>query len=141
MVEELLVTDSLSNEMIAAGAKLTRLLDSARFTVRASFWFYLPEQNTWRLVFALPETRTIGPKAVYKKIQTVLNKTPNDQLRVALRDITVTEPNDPLIKLLSVLISTGPGISGVRFSKNVINGQLIEDAYIYRIMSERGNRQ
>jgi hypothetical protein len=133
MAQELLVTEPLSKEMIEAGADLTQRLDSARLVVRAAFWFYLPEQQTWRLIFALPEVRTIGPKAVYKKIQAVLNKMPNDQLSVALRDITVTEPNDQLIKLLSAMISTGPGISGIRFSKNVINGHLIDDAYIYRM--------
>lgn len=133
MAKELLVTETLSKEMIEAGADLTQRLDSVRIKVRAAFWFFLPEQKTWRLVFALPEVRTMGPKAAYKKVQSVLNKIPKDQLKIALRDITVTEPSDPLIKLLSVMNSTGPGISDIRFSKNVINGQLIDDAYIYRM--------
>jgi hypothetical protein len=133
MAKELLVTESLSKEMVEAGADLTRRLDLIPFKVRAAFWLFLPEQKTWRLVFAFPEVRTMGPKASYKKVQSALNKIPKDQPKIALRDITVTEPNDPLIKLLNVMISTGPGISEIRFSKNVINGQLIEDAYIYRM--------
>jgi hypothetical protein len=39
-----------------------------------------------------------------------------------------------MITLLRVALRTGPGIGGIRFSSNVINGTLIEDAYIYRLM-------
>jgi len=45
----------------------------------------------------------------------------------------VIEEKAPLYVLLRSAISTGPGLSGIRFSRNVINGQLIEDAYLYRI--------
>jgi len=58
---------------------------------------------------------------------------PNAQARIPLKDIAVIDSNDPLIKLLRVAIKTGGGISGIRFTKNVINGTPIEDAYIYRI--------
>ncbi len=46
MVTEALVKESLSSEMIAAGAELTRRLDEARFVVSASLWLYIAETNT-----------------------------------------------------------------------------------------------
>jgi len=48
-------------------------------------------------------------------------------------DITVVKDNDPLVVLLRKAISTGLGISGVRFTNNSINGTFIDDAYIYRL--------
>ena len=80
---------------------------------------------------ALPEVRVLGPKALYKKLRSVINKLPEPIIET--KDITVLEDNAPLILLLKSAISTGPGISGIRFSRNTINGQYIEDAYIYRI--------
>ncbi|MFN2514070.1 MAG: hypothetical protein ABR568_21985 [Pyrinomonadaceae bacterium] len=78
MATEVVVKHSLSDEMISAGAELTRRLDDARFIVSASLWLFTPETGGWRFVI-------------------------------------------------------GGGISGIRFTNNVINGTPIEDAYIYRI--------
>jgi hypothetical protein len=41
--------------------------------------------------------------------------------------------NDPIVVLLRKAISTGPGIAGVRFTNNSVNGTFIDDAYIYRL--------
>ena len=133
MVAEVVVKESLSSEMISAGAELTRRLDEARFIVSASLWFYIPEINTWRLIIGTPEVRTNGPKKAYKQVQSVVSKMPEDQPKILLKDITVIDSNDPLVALLRIAIRTGDGISGIRFTHNAINGVVIEDAYIYRI--------
>jgi hypothetical protein len=57
---------------------------------------------------------------------------PEDQARIPLKEITVVDSQDPLISLMRTFIRI-EGISGVRFSNNVINGSLIEDAYIFRL--------
>jgi len=133
MVTEMVVKQSLTDEMISAGAELTRRLDDARFIVPASLWFYAPETNGWRFVIGSPEVRTRGPRWAYRQIQTVVSKIPEPKNRIPLKDITVIDSNDPLIKLLKAAIKTGDGISGIRFTQNVINGTPIEDAYIYRM--------
>jgi len=133
MVTEALVKESLSSEMISAGEELTRRLDEARFIVSASLWLYIPEINTWRLMIGSPEVRTQGPKKAYRQVQSVISKMPPDHARIPLKDITVIDSNDPLLTLLRVAIKTGDGTSGIRFSRNVVNGTTIEDSYIYRI--------
>ncbi len=133
MVTEALVKESLSSEMISAAEELTRRLDEARFIVSASLWLYIPEINTWRLMIGSPEVRTQGPKKAYRQVQSVISKMPPDHARIPLKDITVIDSNDPLLTLLRVAIKTGDGTSGIRFSRNVVNGTTIEDAYIYRI--------
>jgi hypothetical protein len=133
MATEVVVKHSLSDEMISAGAELTRRLDASRFIVSASLWLYIPETDGWRFVIGSPEVRTRGPRWAYKQVQSVISKMPEAQAKIPLKDITVIDSNDPLITLLRVAIKTGDGISGIRFSQNVINGTPIEDAYIYRI--------
>jgi len=133
MVKEMVVKESLSSELISAGAELTRQLDDARLLIDACLWFYTTDSNAWRFIIASPEVRAHGPKWMYKKIQTVIFKMPPEQPTIPLKDISVVDDQDPLIALLRVLIRTGDEISNIRFSQIVINGALIEDAYIYRI--------
>jgi hypothetical protein len=133
MAEEAVVKESLSKEMIQAGADLTRRLDDARLRINASLWLYIPDSNLWRLIIASPAVREDGPKKVYQKIQSVLSKMAENELTIPLKDIRVIEDNDSLISLLRTAIRTGDGIFGERFSKNTINGHFIEDAYIYRM--------
>ena len=134
MAEEVVVKEVLTKEMIEAGAELTRLLDQTPLVVSASLWLYIPESNIWRLIIVSPEVKTSGPKKVYQKIQPILSQILEEKPSIGLKDISVVENDDPLIALLRVAIRTGDGISGIRFSKNIINGHFIEDAYIYRMM-------
>jgi hypothetical protein len=133
MVKEMVVKESLSSEMISAGAELTQQLEAARLIIDASLWFYTTDSNAWRFIIASPEVRVNGPKWVYKKIQTIIFRMPPEKSVISLRDITVVDNQDPLISLLRVAVKTGEVVSNIRFSQNVINGVLIEDAYIYRI--------
>ncbi len=134
MVTEVVVKETLSSEMISAGNELIRRLDETGFIVTASLWLYIAEVNAWRFIIASPEVRTEGPKKAYKQVQSVISKMPEDQPKISLKDVSVIDSNDPLVSLLRVAIRTGDGISGIRFSHNVINGTFIEDAYIYRII-------
>ena len=63
-----------------------------------------------------------------------MSKIPEEIPRISLMDISVVEDNDPLIFLLRKAVRTSEGVSGIRFSQNAINGQFIEDAYIYRLL-------
>ncbi len=129
----MVVKESLSTEMISAGSELIRRLDEAGFDVSAAFWFYDQESNVWRFIIASPEVRAHGLKTTYKQVQSVVAAMPEQQPRIPLKDISVVDSNDALVSLMRVAIRTGDGISGIRFSRNIVNGVLIEDAYIYRL--------
>jgi hypothetical protein len=129
MAEAAMVKNTLSDEMIRSGADVIRRLDEVKFIVDAALWFYFTESSQWHLVLASPEVRLSGPKRAYRQVQSALKKLPS----VPLQDIVILDSNDPLIALLKIAIQTGPGIAGVRFSRNTINGIFVEDAYIYRI--------
>ena len=133
MVEEPVVKETLTSEMIKAGAELTRRLDDARMVSSACLWLYLPESGIWRLIIALQEVASDGPKKVYQKLQSILSEMPEDSPSVLLKDISVVEDSNRLVSLLRTAIRTSQPISGVRFSKNTINGHFLDDAYIYRM--------
>lgn len=133
MVTEMVVKESLSEQMILAGAELTRRLDDAGLTISAALWLYDPESNYWRLIIASPEVSSKGLKTIYKEVQKVLRMISEAQSVISLKDVSVVDSGNSLISLLKMAVKTGKGISGIRFSRNMINGTLIEDTYIYRL--------
>jgi hypothetical protein len=133
MAQDILVGDQLTEDMITVGEHVVSALDKLNVLVIGAFWLLLPDQHVWRLVIASPEVRTLGPKAFYRKVSAALKRIPQSVQAISTNDITVLEDNNPLVKLLKVLIKTGPTISKIRMSRNVVNGQLIEDALLYRM--------
>jgi hypothetical protein len=129
-----MVDSTLTKEMIESGKALIMKLDDSKVQPDAAFWFYFPDIQEWKLVFAEIKVGEQGPKQVYRKIQTIISKFSDELGELSLNHITLTKPDAPIVKLLRVAIRTGAGISGIRFKNNVINGTVIEDAYIYRLL-------
>ena len=126
-----MVKEQLTETMIRSGADLTEKLDSTGLPVVAAMWFFVPEINEWRLFFASPEVSAQGPRSVYKKIQEAVEALGGDAA-IPLSMIGVLDAEAELVQLIKAAFRTGPGISPIRFSKNVINGHFIDDALIYR---------
>lgn len=127
-----MVRTTLVKEWIDAGKQLTEALDQANFEVVASFWFYDAATDEWRLIIASPLVDREGPLEAYRGIQKVLGGAGFGDL--SLNDISVVSSTHNLVKLLGVAVQTGKAISGIRFTRNRINDQFIEDAYIYRLL-------
>jgi len=131
------VKPDLTQQIVQAGRQLVELLDRQNFRAPGYFWFYFPESDRWRFVVASPEVRLHGPHAAYRKVEEIARKVPDSTKFFAAGDLTVIKDDDPLVVLLRKAISTGPGISGIRFTNNSINGTVIDDAYIDRLSSPR----
>jgi hypothetical protein len=128
-----MVGTQLTPELIKEGATLVESLDRAGASPDAALWFYFPDINAWKLLLAEVKVGPEGPRGVYRCIQRTLQSLRNEVTHLALEDVAVARPDAPLIKLLAQAVSTGAGIQGIRFTNNIINGTLIEDAYIYRL--------
>lgn len=108
-------------------------LDKAGLEVSSAFWFYFSDVKEWRLLLAVPLVDSEGPKKIYSQIQNIIKEQPNDE-SIPLWSIGIISPSHPINQLLRAAIKTGEkSIAGIRFSSSVINGVLIEDAYIYRL--------
>lgn len=134
MGKEKMVTMTLTKEMIEAGAALIRRLDERGFQSEAVFWFYFPDIQQWKLVLAAKKLPAEGPRQLYKNIQETLSSFLEELGGISLENVTLAKPDAPVVALLRLAIRTGPGIGGIRFTNNVINGTVIDDAYIYRLV-------
>jgi len=133
MAENTVVKEQLTEEMIEAGAQLTAKLDEMRLPIAAAMWLFSPDINEWRLLFASPELSTAGPRNVYEKIEEARQALGDKAAAAPLSVIGLIDANHQLVQLLRIAVRTEAGVARVRFSKNVINGQFIEDTLIYRI--------
>ena len=132
MTENTVVKEQLTEEMIEAGAQLTQKLDELGMPIAIAMWFFMPDINEWRLLFASPKLSTEGPREVYEQIEEARRTLGAQAERVPLSAIGLMDTNHQLVQLLQTALHTGPGVSRVRFSKNVVNGHFIDDALIYR---------
>jgi hypothetical protein len=128
-----MVETQLTPELIQEGAALVEALDQAGVSPDAALWFYFPDIAAWKLLLAEVKVGSEGPREVYRSIQKTLQSLWNQMAHLSLEDVALLKPDAPLVKLLAQAIATGPGVSGIRFTRNVVNGTLIEDAYIYRL--------
>lgn len=132
MAENTVVKEQLTDDMIEAGAQLTQKLDELGMQIPVAMWFFLTDINEWRLLFASPQLSSEGPQEVYKKIEEARKTLGARAEGLPLSEIGLIDTNNQLVQLLRVALRTGPGVSRIRFSKNVVNGQFIDDALIYR---------
>jgi hypothetical protein len=132
MDKAMYLKEPLDKYMIDSGADLTRGLLKAGLNIKASFWFYMPDSQMWRLIIATPTLSREGPRKIYQIIQKVISTLPNETSKVSLENVAVVETNHLLVKLLgSVIRTSGPQLANIRFANNTVNGQHIDDALIY----------
>lgn len=62
MAESSVVKEQLTGLMIDAGAELTARLDESGLPITTALWFFVPDLNEWRLLFASPDVATKGPR-------------------------------------------------------------------------------
>lgn len=122
----------LVDKDIQDGRLLVEALDRSKFSLDGALWYYMLNSDEWRLLLVSSLVERTGPKKVYRIVQsTIEDMAPT--FGVSLNRISVLSPKNKLIQLLSIALRTGRGLSGIRFTRNTINGVFIEDAYIYRL--------
>jgi len=127
-----MVVNTLTDQLITDGKNLLKELDKSPIRIDSALWLYFPEEGYWKLMLSFPNIEKKGPRAAYGKIQKTLAKI-KEKHQLTLSDVTLAKSDESLFRLLKSAVHTGPGISDIRFSNNVINGQLIPDTYIYRL--------
>jgi hypothetical protein len=127
-----LAEEPLVDQSIDEGRRVIEALDRSGFEVQSAFWFYVPASHKWLLYIVTPVVDALGPRDAYARVQKLLFEI-FPRREISLKDISLLSPQNELVQLLRVVVRTGPGISGIRFTRNTINGVFIPDAYIYRV--------
>ena len=132
MVENAVVKEQLTDDMVDGGAQLVRKLDEMGLSVPAALWLFDPEINEWRLLIASPSVSEAGPQEVYRRIEEARKSLGQEGAQIPLSSIGLLPMNHELVGLLGIAMDTGNSIARIRFSKSSINGHFIDDALIYR---------
>ena len=127
---------TLVDQDIRDGEALVRKLDRDRFPVTAAFWYRDTEDEKWRLIIESAVVGAHGPLEAYRRLGKSMKRIKKagrngfdlDSFRVQLVAVKEMLPS-----LLRRAVKTGHGIAGIRFAGNVIGGNLVGDAYIYRL--------
>ena len=125
----------LSEKFIVDGRSFAQALDGAGIAASALLWLWSARDSAWRFVLASPLVEGGGEMPV--KIAAVLATMPAD-FAVRRDNLVLFQSQDPAIQTLHKAIQTGPGITAMRMSGNVVNGIRIEDAYVYRLYRRAG---
>jgi hypothetical protein len=133
MAFQIVVTDTLTDAMVQVGGEMIQSLEAAGFPVRAAFWWYLPQSEVWRLMIATPVVSQLGATEAYRRIHGIVDRIPSDGAKIRMNDVSVIEDNSHLVSLLRNAVKPSRKASGIRLFQNVINGVMIDDAYIYRL--------
>jgi hypothetical protein len=128
-----MVKTALVEQDIEDGRKLIKALEQADLPVDAALWLYLPEPEEWRFMIASPLVDQKGSREVYAFVQSVLKKM-SPSFRISLSNVAVVSPSYGLVQSVRQMLRANPNkISDLRFTKNVIDHQFVEDAYIYHM--------
>jgi hypothetical protein len=126
-----MASQSLLNGQVESGKETIAACDRAGLDIRAAFWAFDEDTQTWRFTIAEGTVDFKGTRSVYQRLVTVLD---GAQGTLRLREVFVVSPEDRLVRLVRMAVQTGGSdIGGISFSGNVINGSLIPDMYIYRM--------
>ncbi len=127
MAKNLLVTDTLSEQMIKAGAKLLERLDAEKAEVKTACWLFLVEEKIWRLLIASPLVSAEGPRKFYQRIMQANQHADSKEEVVSLNDVSATPTEHQIAQVLHSVKS-----QGIRLYRTTIQGHFIDDSYIYR---------
>ena len=116
---------------VEMGRELVRILDEAKFTVTGAAWIYFPDIGEWRLVVRTPKAEKNLQQALLE-MAIALDKRGDLRRRLDLSRVKLVPPKDKMLAAMGSVIRAD-GISTIRFTRNVINGVLIDDALIYRL--------
>ena len=116
---------------IEMGRELLQILDEDQFPVTAAAWIFFPDVEEWRLVIRTPKATRDLQQALLG-IAISLDKRGDLRKRLDLSRVKLVPPKDKMLAAMGSVLKVD-GTSNIRFSRNVINGVLIDDALIYRL--------
>ena len=120
----------LSETSIRDGRTFLQSLDAAGVVSSAALWLWTRNDGAWRYVLASPLVEAGADMPV--KIAAVLATMPQG-FAIDAGTLRLFPPQAETIQVLHKAVQTGPGISAMRMTGNVVNGVRIDDAYVYRL--------
>ncbi len=119
--------------MVAVGRRLVERLDAAGLKPESALWLYDTDRESWKLLISDRKLRDEGPLARYGRMREALQDVRDDLLGLPFDAVMLSPPDTGALgRLRSAMVVEGP-FAGLRLIGHVVNGEYIEDAYIYRL--------
>ncbi len=128
-----MVATQLTPELIKDGAELLAKLDASGHSPEAALWMYSSERGGWRLILVDRKLGTEGRRPIYKVVQKALHALRDTVVHLSFFNVSLAKPEAPFVKALRKAFPRRRAKSGMRLTYNYFGGNLIEDAYIYRL--------
>jgi hypothetical protein len=127
-----MVKTYLTDRMRLGGATLVQKLDESGLKPSSALWLYSSDDESWKLVIATKQVSEKGPLDVYGQIQKVFQESQKELEGISFFDVTVVNPDSPIVSILRTAVHTDNGIQEIRLTNNSFAGTMIEDALLYR---------
>jgi hypothetical protein len=134
MADEVVVSSTLTQEMVLAGAELSSKLMNAtnlELSIKGCMWFYDGGKELWKFAIVTPDVIVSGARDVYLKLHRFLDGIVDYEYEINWQDIVVF-PDDgaPIVHIrLACSRRTGDGPHRIRYE--MVSGVLIEDVLVY----------
>ena len=116
---------------VEMGRELLRILDETKFPVTAAAWIFFPDIEEWRLVIRTPKAEKNLQQALLE-LAVSLDERGDLRRRLDLSRVRLVPPKDKLLAAMGSVVRV-EGTSDIRFTRNVINGVVVDDALTYRL--------
>lgn len=116
---------------VEMGRELLRILDETKFPVTAAAWIFFPDIEEWRLVIRTPKAEKNLQQALLE-LAVSLDERGDLRRRLDLSRVRLVPPKDKMLAAMGSVVRV-EGTSNIRFTRNVINGVVVDDALIYRL--------
>lgn len=126
-----MATAILVDADVDMGREFIRILDEASFPVTGAAWIFFPDVEEWRLVIRTPKAEKNLQQALLE-IAVALDSQGDLRKRLDLSRVKLVPPKDKMLAAMGSVVRAD-GLSTIRFSRNIVNGVLIDDALIYRL--------
>jgi hypothetical protein len=133
MAKEILVGNTLTNEMIESGRAIVEGIDDSTLEVVGTFWLYFEEAEEWRLALISKRLNKDGPLALYRELSHLFyDEDKGTIFGPSLPSITFLDPSDKLVRAL-VSMPGGANLRNTRLPGFFSQGIYVPDSYVYFI--------
>jgi hypothetical protein len=131
MVEEILVKEQLTKDMIDVGARLVDRLVESGLPISVAMWFFTPETNKWRLLISTPLAAD-SPREVREQIDEVRKSLGPEAEELLFWSVGLISTRNEVVQALTADMPLGPDAKPVRLTRSAVRGRYIDDALVYR---------
>ena len=119
--------------MMESGKRFVALLDKNDLNPKAAFWIYNSELDDWILLLGHLNGIDDDDDTFSETIAALYASHQSELPELNMTDIGLAKANAPILELLDSVVNTGDEILGINFTREEINGIVIDGVYLYRM--------